>query len=292
MTVDLPPYLTTREMADLIRVKERKIYDLAAAGEIPHTRATGKLLFPRDLVLNWIANASETPAGEPARPLVLLGSHDPLLEWAARESGSGLATLFDGSLDGLTRYEAHEGLAAGVHVVETEGWTVETVKARFRYRPVVLVEWAWRSRGFIVPAGNPAGIRSLADLAGKRLVRRQPQSGSQLLLERLIAEDDRNLGSRIVDGGLARDEREAALAVLSGGADVAFGLLASARQFRLDFVPVCEERFDLLVGRRDWFDPPLQALLRFCRGEAFQHMAEQLGGYRIDGLGTPHFNGA
>lgn len=286
-------YLTTREVAALLRVKERKVYDLAASGELPCRRLTGKLLFARAEIEALLAGkAGGAARTAPARPDVLVGSHDPLLEWAARESGSGLATLFDGSLDGLTRYEAHEGLAAGVHVVETEGWNVETVKARFRYRPVVLVEWAWRSRGFIVPAGNPAGIRSLADLAGKRLVRRQPQSGSQLLLERLIAEDDRNLGSRIVDGGLARDEREAALAVLSGGADVAFGLLASARQFRLDFVPVCEERFDLLVGRRDWFDPPLQALLRFCRGEAFQHMAEQLGGYRIDGLGTPHFNGA
>lgn len=289
MTADLPTYLTTREMADLLRVKERKIYDLAAAGEIPHSRATGKLLFPREVVLAWIENASEAPAGDGVRPAVLLGSHDPLLEWALRESGSGLAAFFDGSLDGLDRFDHLEGVAAGLHMVQDEGWNTDLVARRFRFRPVVLAEWAWRNRGIIVAPGNPLGIAAIADLAGRRVVRRQPQAGSQHLMERLFAQADIALPQ---DGPVARDEREAALAVLDGRADAAFGLAASARQFRLDFVPVCEERFDLLVSRRDWFEPPFQALIAFSRTPAFAQMAETLGGYRIDGIWTPHFNGA
>lgn len=289
MTADLPTYLTTREMADLLRVKERKIYDLAAAGEIPHSRATGKLLFPRETVLAWIENASEAPAGDGVRPAVLLGSHDPLLEWALRESGSGLAAFFDGSLDGLDRFDHLEGVAAGLHMVQDEGWNTELVSRRFRFRPVVLAEWAWRNRGIIVAPGNPLGIAAIADLAGRRVVRRQPQAGSQHLMERLLSQ----AGIALPQGGpMARDEREAALAVLDGRADAAFGLAASARQFRLDFVPVCEERFDLLVSRRDWFEPPFQALVAFSRTPAFAQMAETLGGYRIDGIWTPHFNGA
>lgn len=289
MTADLPTYLTTREMADLLRVKERKIYDLAAAGEIPHSRATGKLLFPRETVLAWIENASEAPAGDGVRPAVLLGSHDPLLEWALRESGSGLAAFFDGSLDGLDRFDHLEGVAAGLHLVQDEGWNTDLVARRFRFRPVVLAEWAWRNRGIIVAPGNPLGIAAIADLAGRRVVRRQPQAGSQHLMERLLSQ----AGIAPPQGGpMARDEREAALAVLDGRADAAFGLAASARQFRLDFVPVCEERFDLLVSRRDWFEPPFQALIAFSRTPAFAQMAETLGGYRIDGIWTPHFNGA
>lgn len=289
MTADLPTYLTTREMADLLRVKERKIYDLAAAGEIPHSRATGKLLFPRETVLAWIENASEAPAGDGVRPAVLLGSHDPLLEWALRESGSGLAAFFDGSLDGLDRFDHLEGIAAGLHMVQDEGWNTDLVARRFRFRPVVLAEWAWRNRGIIVAPGNPLGIAAIADLAGRRVVRRQPQAGSQHLMERLLSQ----AGIALPQGGpMARDEREAALAVLDGRADAAFGLAASARQFRLDFVPVCEERFDLLVSRRDWFEPPFQALIAFSRTPAFAQMAETLGGYRIDGIWTPHFNGA
>lgn len=289
MTADLPTYLTTREMADLLRVKERKIYDLAAAGEIPHSRATGKLLFPRETVLAWIENASEAPAGDGVRPAVLLGSHDPLLEWALRESGSGLAAFFDGSLDGLDRFDHLEGVAAGLHMVQDEGWNTDLVARRFRFRPVVLAEWAWRNRGIIVAPGNPLGIAAIADLAGRRVVRRQPQAGSQHLMERLLSQAGIALPQ---DGPVARDEREAALAVLDGRADAAFGLAASARQFRLNFVPVCEERFDLLVSRRDWFEPPFQALIAFSRTPAFAQMAETLGGYRIDGIWTPHFNGA
>lgn len=289
MSGDLPTYLTTREMADLLRVKERKIYDLAAAGEVPHSRATGKLLFPREEVLAWIANASDAPSSDAMRPPVVLGSHDPLLEWALRESGSGLAALFDGSLDGLDRFEAGEGIAAGLHVVQEEGWNTEVIARRFRYRPVVLVEWAWRSRGFIVAPGNPAGITRLADLAGRPVVRRQAKAGGQLLLERLVAEE--GLTPPAASGPMARDEREAALAVLDGRAEVAFGLEASARQFKLDFVPVCEERFDLLVSRRDWFEPPFQAFVAFCDTPALREMAATLGGYRIERLWMPHFNG-
>ena len=290
MTGELPTYLTTREMADLLRVKERKIYDLAAAGEIPHSRATGKLLFPRDVVLAWIENASDTPSPDAARPTVVLGSHDPLLEWALRESGSGLAAFFDGSLDGIDRFEHGEGIAAGLHVVQDGGWNTEAVSARFRFRPAVLLEWAWRSRGLIVPPGNPEGITRLADIAGRRMVSRQPSAGGQLLLERLCGEEGIALPG--VDAPLARDEREAALAVLDGRAEAAFGLEASARQFKLDFVPVCEERFDLLVSRRDWFEPPFQALVRFTRTPAFAAMARSLGGYRVEGIWTPQFNGS
>ncbi|MXN63659.1 helix-turn-helix domain-containing protein [Stappia sp. GBMRC 2046] len=291
MSNDLPHFLTTREMADLLRVKERKIYDLAAAGDIPHSRATGKLIFPRDLVLAWIDKAGDAPKLEAERPHVILGSHDPLLEWAARESGSGLATLFDGSLDGLERFDDGAGLAVGLHVPESEGWNVETVRARYRYRPVVLVEWFWRSRGLIVQPGNPKELKTLADLDGVELVRRQPSAGSQLLLEKLVGDEAPDLAARMTEGRLARDEREAALAVLDGSADAAFGLEASAHQFKLGFVPVCEERFDMLVSRRDWFEPPFQALLEFCRTPAFGEMAARFGGYRIERFGTVHFNG-
>ncbi|WP_349357607.1 helix-turn-helix transcriptional regulator [Stappia sp.] len=292
MTADLPTYLTTREMADLLRVKERKIYDLAAAGEIPHSRATGKLLFPRDVVLAWIDNASETPSPDAARPPVVLGSHDPLLEWALRESGSGLAALFDGSLDGLDRFEQGEGIATGLHVVQDEGWNTDIVTRRFRFQPVVLVQWAWRNRGVIVPPGNPLGLARLADLQGRKVVRRQPQAGSQLLLDRMLG-DEGIAPEEASNGGaaVARDEREAALAVLDGRADAAFGLEASAHQFKLDFVPLCEERFDLVVARREWFEPPFQALVAFTRTAAFRDMAEALGGYRTEGIWTPLFNG-
>ncbi|AXS41260.1 helix-turn-helix transcriptional regulator [Breoghania sp. L-A4] len=293
----LPLYLTTRELADLLRVKERKVYDLVATGDVPHSRATGKLLFPREAVLAWIEHAgSGTQGFAEDLPNVVLGSHDPLLEWALRESGSGLASLFDGSFDGLERLAERDGVAAGVHIPEDApesggetGWNVSTVAERFGYRPVALVEWAWRERGLIVARGNPVGLEGVADLRRARVVQRQPKAGSQKLLERLLASAGHDAGPS--SGVVARDERDAALAVLDGRGDAALGLAAVAHQFQLDFVPLCRERYDLLVWRKAWFEPPMQRLFDFCRTPAFAAMAESLGGYDVSGLGRVHFNG-
>lgn len=293
MLEDLPPYLTTRELADLIRVKERKVYDLVATGDVPHSRATGKLLFPRDAVLAWIDQAGEAAASVP-RPKVALGSHDPLLEWALRASDCGLASLFDGSVDGLERYEKREGLLAGLHIPDETGpdWNVGTIAKTYRFKPVVLVEWAKRQRGLIVPAGNPKKIKTLSDLAGKRLVERQEAAGSHILLKKMLAQSGGALEAEISFGPAARDEREAALAVLSDEADAAFGLETAARQTRLDFVPLHQERFDLLIARKDFFDPAFQTLLKFSRSRSFVDKAQDLGGYDVADLGAVHFNGA
>ena len=95
-------FLTTKEVAELLRIKERTVYDLVKEGSIPVSRVTGKLLFPRELVEAWVRRSAQTKSGIDSvlqPPLVLAGSHDPLLDWALRESGSGIATFFDGSLD-------------------------------------------------------------------------------------------------------------------------------------------------------------------------------------------------
>ena len=101
-------YLTTKELAQLLRIKERKVYDLAASGAVPCSKAMGKLLFPRQAVEAWLARESSglEAAVEEALPTVFLGSHDPLLEWALRESRCGIATYFDGSADGLAAVRA------------------------------------------------------------------------------------------------------------------------------------------------------------------------------------------
>ena len=103
-------YLTTKQVASLLHVKERKIYDLAAAGEIPGTRARGKWLFDREAIMSWLeGHNTDSPSGRRSDPPnVVLGSHDPLLEWSLRESNSGLASFLDGSYDGLERFERRE----------------------------------------------------------------------------------------------------------------------------------------------------------------------------------------
>jgi excisionase family DNA binding protein len=299
-TTEAPRFLTTREVAELLRVRERKVYDLAAEGAIPCRRVTGKLLFPRAEIEAWLAGAAmpAPPAprpAEPARPLpaVIAGSHDPLLDWAIRESGSRLATLFDGSLDGLARLAAGEAVAAGLHVHEpdTGGWNIGHVKGAFGDAPVVLIGWARRSQGLILATGLEGRISGAADLAGHRVVQRQATAGAGILLAHQMAEAGLGRDDVRFIGGLARTETEAAAAVAAGHADAAPGIASVARQFGLPFVALSEERYDLVVDRRGWFEPPMQALLAFARTEAFAAKARDLGGYDISGLGSVRWNG-
>jgi excisionase family DNA binding protein len=292
----VPEFLTTKEVAALLRIKERKVYELVAEHAIPVSRVTGKLLFPREMIEAWVWRQADWAGGTEAlhgRPPVLAGSHDPLLEWALRESGSELAAFFDGSLDGLGRLAAGKAIAAGLHVYEPEAmdWNRGHVGRAVAGMPVVLVEWAWRTQGLVVPAGNPKAIAGLRDLAGRTLIPRQERSGSHILLEHLMREaGPEPAGLRLVEPP-ARTEAEVALAVAEGKADAGFAIETVARQFRLDFVPLFRERFDLAVWRRDYFEPPLQKLLAFCRTSAFGKRAEELGGYDISGLGRVHYNG-
>lgn len=287
-----PEFLTTREVAELLRVKERKVYDMAAEGEIPHRRVTGKLLFPRAALEAWI-RGDPGPGAMPAPAAVIAGSHDPLLDWAIRESGSGIATLFDGSLDGLERLAAGDAMAAGLHVIEPEAgeWNVGHVRARLGQAPVVLVEWARRRQGLIVPAGREAEFRGVADLAGRRVVRRQPSAGAGLWLAHLLSEAGVSADTIDFLPEIARTETDAALAVMSGAAEAAPGLAALARQFGLGFVALIDERFDLAIDRRSYFEEPLQRLVDFARSDAFAARAAQLGGYGLSGHGQVRWNG-
>lgn len=278
-----PQYLTTREVADLLRVKERKVYDLAAAGEIPHRRITGKLLFPAAEITAWIEDGA--PATGKAVPAVLTGSHDPLLEWAVLEANAGLATRWNGSLGGLDVFEDGEAAVAALHVREDDGWNRATVAARGLH-DCVLVAWSTRSRGLLLAPAIAHGFDGIADLRGRRVVLRQPGAGAAALFDALLAQA--GLGRHDIEAveGLARTEHEAAAAIAAGTAEAAMGIAAMARQFRLGFLPLLEERFDLLIDRRAYFTGPVQRLLAFARTPAFHAKAQAMGGYGIGELGA------
>ncbi|WP_238370304.1 helix-turn-helix transcriptional regulator [Heliomarina baculiformis] len=288
----MPDYLTTRELADLLRIGERKVYDLAANGEVPCVRAVGKLLFPQAEITAWLSASRSGPetADQPLPP-ILAGSHDPLLDWALRESGSGLASYYDGSFDGIERLARREAQAAGLHIREGDDWNRGALRAKLGEAPLVLVEIARRQRGLLLAPGV-TGIESFADLKGRRVVLRQDNAASQ-----------REFDTRLTEAGLtsadiapldtrARTEEELAIALHDGKAEAGFGLGALSGLYGLGFTPLTEERFDLALWRRAWFEPPLQKLMAFLASPACADRASELGGYNLAGLGTVHHNGA
>jgi len=288
-------YLTTREVADLLRIKERKVYDLVAEGRIPVCRVTGKLLFPRGMIEAWVDRSAEyagdTDALRPSPPVVA-GSHDPLLDWALRESRSGLATVCEGSLAGLDKLASGQAQAAGLHIFEPEngGWNRVHVARTPGLTSVVLIAWARRQQGLVVAAGNPLGITGVADLAGRTILPRQAAAGSQMLLEHLMARAGLDGAVTLLDTP-ARNETDIAQAIAGGKADAGLAIEAVATQFGLGFVPLARERFDLAVWRHAYFEEPMQKLFAFTRTESFAERAAELGGYDLRDTGTVQFNG-
>ena len=288
-------YLTVKELADLLRLKERKIYDLASSGTVPCSKATGKLLFPAAEIRAWIEQAKSGGAmasatSSSARPAIILGSHDPLLDWAIRQSRCGLATYYDGSLDGLERFVKGEGIAAAVHLHDaaSDTWNVPSVSPYAADQNAVLISFAKRRRGLVFRAGSkvPSG---LCDLAGKKIVPRQPESGTDALFRELARKSDIDM-SQLEFTDVARTEDEAVEAVRRGEADAAFGLEAVARSYGLEYLPIIEEEFALLVDRKAWFEAQLQKLVAFCRTEQFADRAQAYGGYDVEGLGKVIWN--
>jgi putative molybdopterin biosynthesis protein len=286
--------MDTREVAAYLRLKERRIYDLVRANALPHVRATGKLLFPRSEVEAWLASKSASPArARAAAPAIIAGSHDPLLEWAARESGSGLAVLACGSKAGLDKLADGAAAIAAMHWLDDSGeYNVPLVRVRMADGDAVAVEWARRSQGLVVAPGNPLGLRNVADLAKKkaRVVVRQPAAGSQRLLEHFLARSKLALAALRVVGKPALAETDLAAAIRDARADAGVAIEAAARAHGLAFVPLASERFDLVVRRRDYFEPGVQALLAFARTAEFREQAARLGGYDVASTGRVVFN--
>lgn len=293
MPKPLPDYLTTREVADLIRLKERKVYDLVATGAIPCVRVTGKLLFPRALVEAWLASHAEYGGGVETlqpRPKICAGSHDPLLDWALREAGTELAVAFAGSLSGLDRLARGQAQMAGLHIAEAGGWNIGHLTRALPGQPVVLIEWARRQQGLIVAPGNPLGLKRIADLKGRRIIGRQREAGAFVLLEKLLGEVGLAIGDLDLAPAPALTEADVAAAVAEGRADAGLAIATVAHQYRLGFVPLAVERYDLAVWRAAYFDEPVQRLLAFARTPRFAERAVALTGYDVSGLGTVHYN--
>jgi putative molybdopterin biosynthesis protein len=288
---------TTAEAAAYLRLKERKIYEMVAEGTVPCTKVTGRWLFPKAELDQWLASSISRPAGttrlEPA-PIVA-GSHDPLLEWALRESGSGLATLAVGSEAGFNRFIAGEAVAASMHLHALEDAeadaNVAAITSRSDMQDAVLIAFCRREQGFLVAPGNPLKLSSIVDVAAKRarITMRPKGAGAQLLLLALLHRAECTFDQLTVVSPVSPTGPDIAQAVRAGRADTGIATRGVANAAGLDFVPIVWENFDLVMRQHDYFHAPLQALIKFLRSDELAVRAQELGGYDMSDAGTVRF---
>jgi putative molybdopterin biosynthesis protein len=227
-------------------------------------------------------------------PPIVAGSHDPLLEWAVRDSRCGLAVMACGSSAGLERLERGEATVAAMHWLDraTGDYNVPLVRERMGTADLVVIEWAKRAQGLLLAAGNPLRIKSLADLVNKRarVASRQSGAGSHHLFLHLLERAKVDAGKLHWLSRPSLAETDLAAAIHDGRADAGVAIEAAARAQALAFIPLAVERFDLVLRRRDYFEPPAQTLLAFMRTKEFALQAKALGGYDIAASGRVVFN--
>ena len=283
-------FLTTSEAADYVRLGERKLYELVTSGAIPCSKVAGKWLFPRHELDRWVLSGLARPAGMIAAdpPPIVGGSQDDLLEWSLRESGSGLASLSEGTARGADRLQRGEVMAAAVHFHSdtiadngADDANIAAVRAMPGLHDAVLVGFVRREHGLLLSPGNPKQLHSLADVlaSGARMAVRQPGAGAQMLLEVLLSragagsKDLRRLEPSCLTGP------DLAAAIRAGRADCGVATRAAAQSAGLEFVPLLWENFDLLMRQRSYFRPPLQALIALLGQKRLKQRAAELAGY-------------
>lgn len=286
--------LTTAEAAAYLRLKERKIYEMVAEGTVPCTKVTGRWLFPKAELDHWLASSVVHPPGmtRADAPPIIGGSHDPLLEWALRESGSGLATLAIGSEAGFDKFVAGESIAATIHLHSLDDPQADAnltaVTGRNDLQDAVLINFCRREQGFLLARGNPLKIATIDDVAGKRarIAMRPKGAGAQLLLLSLLHRAKVSLDQLLTTSPICPTGPDIAQAIQAGRADTGIATRGVANAAGLDFVPIVWEPFDLLMRQRDYFRPPLQALMKFLRSHELEQRAKEMGGYDLSESGA------
>jgi len=268
-----------------------KALESAGLVEMAEVRTTGTVTekFYRARAGALLLQQLVLPKGK--KPAIIFsGSHDLALE-AAAGGLSRHVTLLNlpvGSLDGLVHLRQGLCQVSGAHLLDRTGeYNTPYVRHFFPDRAVEVITLAHRTQGLMTAAGNPRQVKDIPDLArpGLRFINRNPGSGTRLWLD---AELERlKIPPAQIRGydRVAPTHTEAALAIQAGRADAALGLQAAAWQHGLGFLPLFEERYDLVLPREQ--ERALAPLLDYLQTAAFRQAAQALTGYSTAHSGEP-----
>jgi excisionase family DNA binding protein len=289
--VTVKELLNTKEIAAYLKINEKKVYQLIQEGSIPCTRAVGKWLFPLEQINRWLEEQTEL-----AKSILIAGSDDPLLGSLMEEFNQlhfPKQLIFHaavGSQRGLMALAEGKAQVAGIHLFHppTGKYNLPYVEKHLTGQKFIVINLAFRQQGLLVPAGNPHNIKKLTDLSRNnlRFINRNPGSGTRYLLDYLLEKE--RLAPDKLDG--YKIERvthlETGLEILKGNADAGMGIEYVAHLLNLDFVPLIEERFDLVAMKENFSAPPLSNFFAFLEPERLTLKTAAFKGYDFRNCGT------
>jgi len=300
----LPSKLGVQEY---IRVKLGKVGNIMTA--TPAGRGAGAVMsmVQADGFLTVAANSEGIGAGEKVRvkllrdeyeienTLVFIGSHDNILDILAnllhrQRPICRLSSAHVGSMGGILAIKRGEAHLAGTHLLdeETGTYNISFIKKFLPGIPLQLINLTYREQGLLVAKGNPLKIKGFEDLAREelRFINRQRGAGTRLLTDMHL----NRLGINPEQvSGYDREEythMNVASAVASTNADTGLAIRAAAVALDLDFIPVAEERYDLILPKTFLDDPKVIALLQIIKeNQEFHQIVNSLGGYDLRDCG-------
>jgi putative molybdopterin biosynthesis protein len=229
------------------------------------------------------------------RTIVAIGSHDLTLDLlaqflAGRGDGTRLSSANVGSLGGLVALRRGEAHLAGSHLLdpETGEYNISYIRRYLPEQEVVLLTLVGREQGWIVPPGNPKKLTGWLDALNPdhRIANRQRGAGTRVLLDYQLG----LMGASAQDvQGYDREEYThlaVAAAIASGTADAGLGIRAAARALQLDFVPLAQERYDLVIPKDHYESEQLQPLLDLLHDDAFRTSVANMPGYDVGPMGN------
>ena len=191
-----------------------------------------------------------------------------------------------GGLVALSRGEAH---LAGSHLLdpETGEYNLKYIKQVLPEIPVKVIVLVGRQQGLLVAKGNPRRIVKLEDIARKDVtyINRQTGAGTRVLLDYHLRRA--GIPQEQVRGYQQEEFTHLAVAaaIASGRADCGLGIAAAAQALDLDFIPLYQERYDLIIPRHFYHDPLLAPLLELLHEPNFKNAVNSLAGYNIEQMG-------
>lgn len=296
-------FLTTKEVAAFLHVNEKMVYSLINDKGLPATKVTGKWIFPRVLVEEWLETHITGYRGKSISrssddgALLIAGSDDPLFQQALglfHRKNTGVSAFLAnvgsmGGLNSLKRGVCHIGVC---HLLQDDNseYNFEFAARELELSPVIM-NFSKRQQGILVQKGNPKNIKSIIDLANPdvTIVNRPLGTGTRLLLDYEVAKSEIEVKDIKGYSREVSKHLDAGLEILSGRVDAAPAIKAVAGMLGLDFIPLRWERFDLLVDKDRFFEKGIQDFLGLFNEKEFQSLANIYEGYDISSCGKMLF---
>ncbi len=293
--------MSTKEVARYLSIHEKQVYALIKSKKIPSTRVTGKWVFPKKLIDDWI-DASAKGGLEQARrksrkiegAFLASGSNDPILDMLHTYMRKSYPEFYIfsaniGSTDGLKALNMGNTDIAWSHLLDPKSGEYN-IPFLTDYLPdvkPVVVNLFRRDLGFMVAPKNPLHLRGFEDLTQKnvRLINRQKGSGTRILLDHHLKR------LRVSPSKINGYEKEVythfevGLSILSKEADVGIATIAVSKLLGLPFIPITQESFDMILDQSTFFEKGIQAFIEILNSHEFRNRIERLGSYDFKNSG-------